>query len=752
MGCASSMPVSTRTNDLSSGAQHARDAPELESPELQPSPAECRRDLPPGLSMLKGRKMNILLIFSKQDRQCDSFRHAADKGGYNWRLVTKAETAVSCFKDELYDVVIIDSRHSKDLDGISLCRSLRAASPQSDSIFLAIVKHRCESDEPSIMPLLNVGFNKRFCENDNLGSCLNELISIEKGELRLLQQLRWCSAMYMALQNVSEGVEFIDQDFRTQFVNRAFERQSGYGSDEVLDRNMQEVLKTGHENEESSLIYHMKKGQYWEGANYMKRKAGGVVSTTCKIIPIESGRLRRYVMIRSLVDDLSMEHAKAELEKAFPGIYVRKRESIARLHAMMLDTPLSKSTDGFTPHIQQVEEEDDPLTNDLVGGLCDQTFPPNGIRQNSLPCSNKVASKSASRSSENSILSGASEELRLLLQSDASWEFNVIELERLTNRQPLVYLGLKILNRFGICQFLNIDERTLYHWLHLIQSNYHWKNPYHNATHSSDVLQAMAYYLDKLRSKDVLTAADEVAALIAAIVHDVDHPGRTSSFLVNAYDRLAILYNDNAVLESHHAAQAFMLTASEPKSDIFRNLERPDFELLRHSIIDMVLATDMARHFEHVHRFVVYANPVKSLKDDHGSPQTNGMVMPDDWVNTDEGKVCILRTAIKCADISNPSRPLKICIEWANRIAEEYFRQTEEERARNLPIVMPTFDRNTCRIAHSQAGFIEVLVLKMFESWTTFLDAPEINNNLQQNWKYWKEEDKKGSTSGSSGT
>jgi len=30
---------------------------------------------------------------------------------------------------------------------------------------------------------------------------------------------------------------------------------------------------------------------------------------------------------------------------------------------------------------------------------------------------------------------------------------------------------------------------------------------------------------------------------------------------------------------------------------------------------------------------------------------------------------------IKCADVSNPTRPLKMCVEWAKRIAEEYFSQ-----------------------------------------------------------------------------
>lgn len=71
-----------------------------------------------------------------------------------------------------------------------------------------------------------------------------------------------------------------------------------------------------------------------------------------------------------------------------------------------------------------------------------------------------------------------------------------------------------------------------------------------------------------------LDQLDEVAALIAATVHDVDHPGRTNSFLCNAGSELAILYNDTAVLESHHAALAFQLTGRDGKSNIFKNTER----------------------------------------------------------------------------------------------------------------------------------------------------------------------------------
>lgn len=75
-------------------------------------------------------------------------------------------------------------------------------------------------------------------------------------------------------------------------------------------------------------------------------------------------------------------------------------------------------------------------------------------------------------------------------------------------------------------------------------------------------------------SQGSLDHLDEVAALIAATVHDVDHPGRTNSFLCNAGSELAVLYNDTAVLESHHTALAFQLTVKDAKCNIFKNIDR----------------------------------------------------------------------------------------------------------------------------------------------------------------------------------
>lgn len=60
--------------------------------------------------------------------------------------------------------------------------------------------------------------------------------------------------------------------------------------------------------------------------------------------------------------------------------------------------------------------------------------------------------------------------------------------------------------------------------------------------------------------KSIMEPLDEATSLVAAAAHDIDHPGRSSAFLCNSDNVLAILYNDVTVLEMHHASLTFKLT------------------------------------------------------------------------------------------------------------------------------------------------------------------------------------------------
>lgn len=116
--------------------------------------------------------------------------------------------------------------------------------------------------------------------------------------------------------------------------------------------------------------------------------------------------------------------------------------------------------------------------------------------------------------------------------------------------------------------------------------------------------------------------------------------------MCNNGDPLAILYNDISVLESHHASFTFKLTLNDDKVNIFKGtkvnllavpineksfyavrnktifsfrigLDKETYKELRQSIIDMILATEMTKHFEHLAKFVsVYSKPQIFLEDD----------------------------------------------------------------------------------------------------------------------------------------
>ena len=55
--------------------------------------------------------------------------------------------------------------------------------------------------------------------------------------------------------------------------------------------------------------------------------------------------------------------------------------------------------------------------------------------------------------------------------------------------------------------------------------------PYHNSTHAADVLQALCFLLSKGKLHERFEPLEIAAAIIAAVVHDVAHPGVNNAFL-----------------------------------------------------------------------------------------------------------------------------------------------------------------------------------------------------------------------------
>lgn len=60
-------------------------------------------------------------------------------------------------------------------------------------------------------------------------------------------------------------------------------------------------------------------------------------------------------------------------------------------------------------------------------------------------------------------------------------------------------------------------------------------------------MHAVHFFLSTLGLNELVTAEDCFSGLIAASIHDIDHPGVNNAFLINTSAAVALRYNDQAV-------------------------------------------------------------------------------------------------------------------------------------------------------------------------------------------------------------
>lgn len=94
-----------------------------------------------------------------------------------------------------------------------------------------------------------------------------------------------------------------------------------------------------------------------------------------------------------------------------------------------------------------------------------------------------------------------------------------------------------------------------------------------------------------------LNMIEKLSLMVAAIGHDIDHPGLNNAYQMNALTELAITYNDVSPLENHHCASLFAILR-KPELNILSSLSVADFKEVRRLVITSILATDMGKHAE----------------------------------------------------------------------------------------------------------------------------------------------------------
>ncbi|KAM5189582.1 3',5'-cyclic-AMP phosphodiesterase 4A isoform 2-T2 [Callospermophilus lateralis] len=312
------------------------------------------------------------------------------------------------------------------------------------------------------------------------------------------------------------------------------------------------------------------------------------------------------------------------------------------------------------------------------------------------------------------------------LENLSKWGLNIFCVSDYAGGRSLSCIMYTIFQERDLLKKFHIPVDTMVTYMLTLEDHYHADVAYHNSLHAADVLQSTHVLLATPALDAVFTDLEILAALFAAAIHDVDHPGVSNQFLINTNSELALMYNDESVLENHHLAVGFKLLQEE-NCDIFQNLSKRQRQSLRKMVIDMVLATDMSKHMTLLADLKTMVETKKVT--------SSGVLLLDNYTD----RIQVLRNMVHCADLSNPTKPLELYRQWTDRIMAEFFQQGDRERERGMEI-SPMCDKHTASVEKSQVGFIDYIVHPLWETWADLVhpDAQEILDTLEDNrdWYY----------------
>lgn len=265
-----------------------------------------------------------------------------------------------------------------------------------------------------------------------------------------------------------------------------------------------------------------------------------------------------------------------------------------------------------------------------------------------------------------------------------------------------------------------IDEVCLTKFIGCVCENYN-RNHFHNFQHAVNVLQMTYMLLKQSNMINKLQSHIVISALIAALSHDVDHPGNTNSYEINSLSKFARLYNDVSVLENHHCTLTFELMEH---TGLIACFKPNHFREIRKTIIASILGTDMSKHNE----FLIKFEKFDFTKDSF----------------TNDEQIFIASSFVHFADLSNPIKNFDISKEWSRRISLEFYEQTIKEELEGLPSLsfMKVHDNHSMCL--NEINFITHISIPTWNAFTLkFEDLLFIINKVNETLYKWREIEKK---------
>ncbi|KAL8425545.1 hypothetical protein Efla_006780 [Eimeria flavescens] len=160
-----------------------------------------------------------------------------------------------------------------------------------------------------------------------------------------------------------------------------------------------------------------------------------------------------------------------------------------------------------------------------------------------------------------------------------------------------------------------------------------------------------------------------------------------------------------------------MLFYSNGAANILEELSVDQYKATRSTVVELVLETDLASHFDFLTRFRVRMQFIKATvarlsttevaEDDAERKAIGEDASADCWM--------VAKACIRSADIGHSSVNWEQHYRWSRSLMLEFFAQGKQEAELGLPI-SPVCDEANADVPKSQIGFIRLICLPLFEA------------------------------------
>jgi len=221
----------------------------------------------------------------------------------------------------------------------------------------------------------------------------------------------------------------------------------------------------------------------------------------------------------------------------------------------------------------------------------------------------------------------------------------------LTHDDLLYLIETKITEKFTELKSDSSTSLSSLRFFLLLVRNYYRDVPYHSFLHAFSVFQATVFLLEgKLNLFNRLSKEDLISMYIAALCHDLDHPGYTNGYLRIKNAKIS-------ELEDYHC-QLFDKIISHKPSNILSIFDETKQEYIKKLVKKLIMATKMVNHGQYIDKIKLKEYQIKfDIANLYYPSIFYKMNLDGDNIPPEDPLLLYLSGILKCADISGEIRP-----------------------------------------------------------------------------------------------